>query len=120
MDSLWQGLIDQQIQTPMGVTAENLAKKYEISREECDAFAVQSATRWKAGRCEARFVETQHVSRPTGSDVCFQDGMEARRPTLASTQAVCLLPSVDASNRLEAPLRKARAKAASTVQAALG
>ena len=49
MDSLWQGLIDQQIKTPMGITAENLAKQYEITREQCDAFAVESAQRWKAG-----------------------------------------------------------------------
>ena len=49
VDSLWQGLIDQQIKTPMGVTAENLAKKYDITRQQCDEFAVQSAQRWKAG-----------------------------------------------------------------------
>ena len=38
VDSLWQGLIDQQIKTPMGITAENLAKQYEITREQCDAY----------------------------------------------------------------------------------
>ena len=57
VDSLWQGLIDQQIKTPMGITAENLAKKYEITREQCNDYAVQSAQRWKAG-IDARFSDT--------------------------------------------------------------
>lgn len=33
----------------MGITAENLANKYGITREQCDAYAVQTQTRWKAG-----------------------------------------------------------------------
>lgn len=32
-DSLWDGLTDQHAGTPMGITAENLAEKYGISRE---------------------------------------------------------------------------------------
>lgn len=50
-DSLWQTLIDQQIKTPMGVTAENLAVKYELTREQCDAYAFRSQQRWKQGMC---------------------------------------------------------------------
>jgi hypothetical protein len=34
-DALWDGLTDSYAQTPMGVTAENLAKKYGITREVC-------------------------------------------------------------------------------------
>ena len=34
-DSLWDGLTDQHVGTPMGITAENLAEKYGISREVC-------------------------------------------------------------------------------------
>ena len=48
-DTLWQGLIDQQIKTPMGITAENLAEKYEITRQQCDEFAIRSQTRWQKG-----------------------------------------------------------------------
>jgi len=33
----------------MGVTAENLAEKYSITREQCDEFAVSSNERWKHG-----------------------------------------------------------------------
>ena len=31
----------------MGVTAENLATKYNISRQECDEFALSSQQKWK-------------------------------------------------------------------------
>lgn len=32
----------------MGITAENLAEKYEITREDCDKYAYQTQQRWKA------------------------------------------------------------------------
>ncbi|XP_006891768.1 PREDICTED: 3-ketoacyl-CoA thiolase, mitochondrial [Elephantulus edwardii] len=47
-DTLWAGLTDQHIKLPMGITAENLAEKHKISREECDKYALQSQQRWKA------------------------------------------------------------------------
>lgn len=47
-DSLWDGLTDAYAQTPMGITAENLAKKYGITREECDAHALRSQQGWGA------------------------------------------------------------------------
>ncbi|XP_059885017.1 3-ketoacyl-CoA thiolase, mitochondrial isoform X1 [Delphinus delphis] len=47
-DSLWTGLTDQHIQIPMAITAENLAAKHKISREDSDKYALQSQQRWKA------------------------------------------------------------------------
>ncbi|XP_032115322.1 3-ketoacyl-CoA thiolase, mitochondrial [Sapajus apella] len=47
-DYLWVVLTDQHIKLPMAITAENLAVKYKISREECDKYALQSQQRWKA------------------------------------------------------------------------
>jgi acetyl-CoA C-acetyltransferase len=41
-DGLWEGLTDPIVDRIMGRTAENLVKKYNISREEQDAFAVSS------------------------------------------------------------------------------
>ena len=41
-DSLWTALTDSYSNTPMAVTAENLAKKFSISREACDEFALAS------------------------------------------------------------------------------
>ncbi|XP_055415231.1 3-ketoacyl-CoA thiolase, mitochondrial isoform X2 [Bubalus kerabau] len=47
-DALWTGLTDMHIQMPMAITAENLAVKHQISREDCDRYALQSQQRWKA------------------------------------------------------------------------
>uniref|UniRef100_A0A3Q3WHK1 Uncharacterized protein n=1 Tax=Mola mola TaxID=94237 RepID=A0A3Q3WHK1_MOLML len=47
-DTLWAGLTDLHIKTPMGITAENLAEKYHITREDCDNYAYQTQQRWKA------------------------------------------------------------------------
>ncbi|WP_251551858.1 thiolase family protein [Neobacillus muris] len=42
---------------PMGITAENLVKKYQISREEQDEFALRSQQRMAAAMEEGRFDE---------------------------------------------------------------
>ncbi|AZV42373.1 putative acetyl-CoA acetyltransferase [Peribacillus asahii] len=42
---------------PMGITAENLVKKYEITREEQDAFSLRSQQRMSAAMQEGRFDE---------------------------------------------------------------
>jgi acetyl-CoA acyltransferase 2 len=47
-DSLWSALTDSYNNTPMAVTAENLAVKYGISRKDCDEFALASQQRWAA------------------------------------------------------------------------
>ncbi|WP_413379913.1 acetyl-CoA C-acetyltransferase [Alkalihalobacillus sp. 1P02AB] len=44
-DYLWEALNDSYSGCSMAVTAENLAKKYEISREEIDQFALRSQTK---------------------------------------------------------------------------
>jgi acetyl-CoA acetyltransferase family protein len=41
-DSLWEALIDSYIGCGMAITAENLAEKYELSREQVDAYALRS------------------------------------------------------------------------------
>jgi acetyl-CoA acyltransferase 2 len=46
-DTLSHALVDSfPKSTPMGVTAENLAKKYNITRKECDDYALLSQQRW--------------------------------------------------------------------------
>lgn len=45
-DVLWVSLTDSYVKTPMAITAENLAEKYEITRQECDDFALLSQHRW--------------------------------------------------------------------------
>lgn len=47
----------------MGLTAENLGEKYGITREECDAFAVEShkkaAAAWDAGRFDEQIIPVE-------------------------------------------------------------
>jgi acetyl-CoA C-acetyltransferase/acetyl-CoA acyltransferase 2 len=47
-DSLWSGLTDSYCNTPMAVTAENLATKYGLTREMVDEYALLSQKRWAA------------------------------------------------------------------------
>eukprot|EP00588_Corethron_pennatum_P030009 CAMPEP_0194326758 /NCGR_PEP_ID=MMETSP0171-20130528/38174_1 /TAXON_ID=218684 /ORGANISM="Corethron pennatum, Strain L29A3" /LENGTH=382 /DNA_ID=CAMNT_0039086463 /DNA_START=9 /DNA_END=1154 /DNA_ORIENTATION=- len=54
-DSLWAGLTDKLAGTPMGVTAENLAEKYGITRNECDEYAVRSQKAWAEAKLGGRF-----------------------------------------------------------------
>ncbi|GAB6022137.1 acetyl-CoA acyltransferase 2 [Chamberlinius hualienensis] len=56
-DSLWQSLTDGYIKTPMGITAENLAEKYQLTREQCDAFAHRSQTLWRNAQNGGHFKE---------------------------------------------------------------
>ncbi|KAK0519011.1 3-ketoacyl-CoA thiolase, mitochondrial [Tilletia horrida] len=56
VDSLAAALTDMVPQpTPMGITAENLAVKYGITREQCDAYALQSQQRWAKAQEEGAF-----------------------------------------------------------------
>lgn len=41
----------------MAITAENLAVKHKIDREECDRYALQSQQRWKAANDAGYFNE---------------------------------------------------------------
>jgi acetyl-CoA acyltransferase 2 len=54
-DSLFAALTDSYCQTPMAITAENLAQKYGISRTDCDAFALSSQQRWAAANEKGLF-----------------------------------------------------------------
>nr|ACO12056.1 3-ketoacyl-CoA thiolase, mitochondrial [Lepeophtheirus salmonis] len=47
-DMMWASLTDAHIKSPMGITAENLAVKYNITRAEVDAYALRSQTTWAA------------------------------------------------------------------------
>ncbi len=54
-DSLWGALTDSYCNTPMAVTAENLAQKYGISRADCDAYALSSQQRWASANEKGLF-----------------------------------------------------------------
>jgi len=54
-DGLWDGLTDHHTGLIMGMTAENVAEKYGVSREDQDKFAYQSQMRAKKAMDEGRF-----------------------------------------------------------------
>lgn len=75
-DMLWAGLTDEYIGSGMGVTAENLAEKYDISREEQDEYALRShelaAKATEEGRLAEEIVPVEIKSR-RGTIVFEQD-----------------------------------------------
>lgn len=56
-DSLWSALTDSYCNAPMAITAENLAEKYGLTREDCDAYAVTTQQRWAAANEEGAFAD---------------------------------------------------------------
>eukprot|EP00058_Branchiostoma_floridae_P005822 XP_002591310.1 hypothetical protein BRAFLDRAFT_121446 [Branchiostoma floridae] len=97
-DTLWTGLTDQHINTPMGVTAENLGEKYDISREDCDNYAVKTQQRWKDAHDNGRFNEEMApvtVKVKKGKEEMTVD--EHPRPQ-ANMEAMSKLPPVFKKN----------------------
>jgi acetyl-CoA C-acetyltransferase/acetyl-CoA acyltransferase 2 len=56
-DSLWSALTDSYAGLPMGMTAENLAERYHITRERSDLLSLRSQQRWAAADEAGRFRE---------------------------------------------------------------
>lgn len=101
VDSLAAALVDQVpggkpgiAPTPMGVTAENLAQKYGITREQCDAYALRSQQRWAAAQEAGAFadeISPVELKGRKGTEVFSVD--EHPRPS-ATLEALAKLPSV--------------------------
>ena len=66
---------------PMGETAENLARKYQITRAEQEALAVASheraAAAWGAGRFDGEVVAVETEDGPVARDGCIRPGTTA-------------------------------------------
>ncbi|MCX6538716.1 MAG: acetyl-CoA C-acetyltransferase [Acidobacteria bacterium] len=66
-DALWESLTDTYCGCSMAITAENLATKYGIAREEQDRFALRSqqlaAKAWESGRLAEEVVPVELKSR---------------------------------------------------------
>ena len=54
-DSLWSSLTDSYCNAPMAITAENLAVKYGITRDQCDEYAILSQKRWSEANAAGAF-----------------------------------------------------------------
>jgi acetyl-CoA acetyltransferase family protein len=64
LDSLWEALTDAYIQQPMGITAENLAAEFSISRQDCDEWALKSHQR-AARAADAGFTKEEMLALET-------------------------------------------------------
>ncbi|HSR29464.1 MAG TPA: thiolase family protein [Anaerolineae bacterium] len=99
VDTLWEGLTDPVCGQIMGLTAENLAMMYNISREEQDRFAMKShqkafrATRM--GRFRDEIVPVRVSKKVAGQEVAYEDIVqdECINPTLNARKAA-LYPTI--------------------------
>jgi acetyl-CoA C-acetyltransferase/acetyl-CoA acyltransferase 2 len=56
-DLMTSALTDAYAKMPMAITAENLGEKYGITREQCDKYAIQTQTRFKAALDKGYFAQ---------------------------------------------------------------
>ena len=72
--ALWSALTDWHARIPMAITAENLATKYNISREDCDNFALLSQKRWADAQKGGKFKNeiTPVTVKVKGKEVVFE------------------------------------------------
>jgi len=79
--SLSTTLTDQYCKLPMALTAEKLAEKFSISREDVDKFALQSQQRWAQAHTNGRFKdETAEVEIKVKGQKVMMDVDEHPRP----------------------------------------
>jgi len=94
--SIWSTLTDYHINTPMGITAENLAEKYKISRRDCDEFALLSQKRWKAaqdaGKFKSEIVPIPFKNKKTGNVDLFEVDEHPKPQT--TIESLSKLPAV--------------------------
>ena len=92
-DSLWSALTDSYAKLPMGMTAENLAEKYGISRQDCDEFALRSQSLWAAADKEKLFdreIVAMEVKGRKGKEMLSTD--EHAKPATTIENLVKLKP----------------------------
>lgn len=93
-DTLWAGLTDSLIKTPMAITAENLAEKYGISREDCDKYSFETQQRWKAAQDAGYFAaEMAPIELKSKKGPIKMDQDEHPRPQTTLAQ-MAKLPTV--------------------------
>lgn len=78
----------------MGITAENLAKKYNITKEECDEFALRSQQTWGAAQEKGIFdAEMAPITLQTRKGEVTVDMDEHPRPSTTLEQLGKLRPT---------------------------
>ncbi len=94
-DGIWDGLTDPYCGLIMGLTAENLAEKYSISRQEQDEVALRSHNNAEAATESGKFKEEivpVEIPQKKGNPLIF-DKDEHYRPGMTMDQLAKLKPS---------------------------
>ncbi|KDN45287.1 thiolase [Tilletiaria anomala UBC 951] len=95
VDSLMAALTDMVPKpTPMGITAENLAEKYGITREQCDQYALQSQQRWQKANEDGAFaqeISPVEIKSKNGTETFLVDEHPRSKTTV---ETLAKLPSV--------------------------
>jgi len=92
-DMMWASLTDLHTKTPMGVTAENLAEKYGITRDEVDDFAIRSQQAWGVANEKGVFAdEIVPVEIKTRKGVIQMTADEHPKPKTLKEQIAKLPP----------------------------
>ena len=92
-DALWEGLTDSYNGMGMAITAENLAKRYEISRDEADDFSLRSQAGAKRAIESGYYAEEiAPVEVPGKKGPTVVDKDEGPRP-LATKEQLAKLPA---------------------------
>ena len=89
---LLQGLTDPIVNLNMGQTAENLAFRFQISREEADAFALQSHQKVERAQKEGHLAEIVPIMDTHGVSYRADDGV---RPDTTMEKLARLKPVFD-------------------------
>ncbi len=95
VDSLWEGLTDPVCGQVMGLTAENLAEEFKITREEQDKYAIQShkkafrATR--EGKFKDEIVTLSIPKKAAGKEVTPETFNQDEGPNIALTEQILSL-----------------------------
>jgi acetyl-CoA acyltransferase 2 len=97
-DTLWGSLTDSYTGCAMGITAENLAEQYGITREQCDEYALRSQQTWAAAHNNGRFdAEMAPVTVETRKGSVVVDTDEHPRPGSSLEALAKLRPSFSKS-----------------------
>jgi acetyl-CoA C-acetyltransferase len=107
-DALWEGLTDPICNQIMGHTAENLAEKYDVSREEQDKFAIQSHKKafvaQRMGKFDDEIVPVEIIKKVAGQEVARESIIHDETINAGLTvQKAALYPTVFKENGTVTP-----------------
>ncbi len=92
-DTLWSSLYDPYAGCAMAITAENLAEKYKITREDCDVYGLRSQQGWAAAQDAGRFAAELAPVEVKGRKGVTQFSVDEHARRDASLESMAKLPT---------------------------